>query len=45
MYTGNKARIITDRKGKYIEVKKEVKQGEPMSPVLFNSTVEQFNDK
>lgn len=41
IYKDLKARIITDIKGNYFNIKKGVKQGDPRSLILFNETLEQ----
>lgn len=38
MYTNLKARIVTDKEGPFFKIKK----GDPLSPILFNSAVEEI---
>lgn len=40
MYEGSMARIITDMEGEYFPLKKGVKQGDSLSPILFNCELE-----
>ncbi len=40
LYSNIEARIITDKEGKYLKISKEVKQGDPLSPLLFNCALE-----
>ncbi|VDO08661.1 unnamed protein product [Brugia timori] len=42
LYRGLKARIMTDEEGEYFEINKGVKQGDPLSPILFNSSLEEI---
>ncbi len=44
MYNG-KAKIITRIEGNYFEIKKGVKQGDPLSLILFNSALEEVFNK
>ena len=41
MYTDLRATIVTDIKGEYFNIEKGVKQGYPLSPIIFNATLEQ----
>ena len=41
MYTNVKARVVTDVKGRYFNIEKGVKQGDPLSPILFNTALEE----
>lgn len=41
MYTNVRARIITDQIGRCFSIKKGVKQGDPLSPIIFNSALEE----
>ena len=41
MYTNVKARVVTDVKGSYFNIEKGVKQGDPLSPILFNTALEE----
>ncbi len=42
MYTELKARIKTDTIGEYFSIKKGVRKGDPLSPILFNSSLEEI---
>lgn len=42
MYTNLKGRILTEREGEYFEIKKGVKQGDPLSPALFCCALEEI---
>jgi len=42
IYTGLKARVITERKGEFFEINKGVKQGDPMSSLMFNCILEEI---
>ena len=35
LYSGIKAKVITDQEGEYFEIEREVKQGDPMSSTIF----------
>ena len=41
LYTDLEARIITDTTGNYFKIRKGVKQGDPMSSMLFNVALEE----
>lgn len=41
-YTEPKARIITDIEVAYFEIGKEVKQGDPLSPLIFNIVLKEI---
>ncbi len=45
MYTNLKARIITERPGRYFPVNRGVKQGDPLSPMLFNAALQEIFKK
>ena len=45
MYTDLKARIITDVKGELFGIKKGVKQGDPLSPIIFCAALEEIFKK
>jgi hypothetical protein len=45
MYRGLKARIKTEIEGEYFEIRRGVKQGDPLSPVLFNCALEEIFKK
>ncbi len=45
MYKGRKAIIITEIEGEYFDIKKGVKQGDPLSPALFNCALEEVLKK
>ncbi len=40
MYSGLKPKIITDKEGRLFNIKKGVKQGNPLSPLLLNCALE-----
>lgn len=42
LYRGIKPRIMTDEEGEYYGINKGVKQGDPLSPILFNSSQEKI---
>lgn len=42
LYTNLKSRIKTDKIGPFFDVKKAVKQGDPLSSLLFTSALEQI---
>ena len=42
MYKDLKARIKTEIEGDYFEIKKGVKQGDPLTPILFNCALEEI---
>ena len=42
MYTDLRARLVTDIKGEYFSIEKGVKQGDSLSPIIFNATLEQI---
>ncbi len=42
MYTDMKSRIITDQIGPYFDINKGVRQGDPLSPIMFNCLLEQI---
>lgn len=42
LYINLEAIIITDVTGEYFKIEKGVKQGDPLSPKLFNSSLEQI---
>ncbi len=41
LYSNIEARIITDKEGNYFKISKGVKQGDPLSPLLFNCALEE----
>ncbi len=42
MYSGLKAKIVTDKDSGLFNIKKGVKQGDPSSPLLFNCALEEI---
>ena len=42
LYKDLKARIITKVEGQYFEIKREARQGYPLSPILLNSMLEEI---
>ena len=42
MYENAKARIVTDVVGEYFKINRRVKQGDPLSPLLFNTSLEKI---
>ena len=41
LYRGQTAKIITDRESKEFDIGRRTKQGDPLSPKLFNAVLEQ----
>ncbi len=41
MYSGLKAKIITDKEVRLFNIKKGVKERDPLSPLLFNCALEE----
>ncbi len=42
MYSGLKAKIITDVKGNSFDINRGVRQGDPFSPLLFNCALDEI---
>ncbi len=42
IYPNPKSRIITDVTGPYFEIQKSVRQGDPLFPILFNTTLKKI---
>ena len=42
MYSDLEGRIVTDVKGEYFEIRKRLKQGDPLSPPLFTCALEKI---
>lgn len=45
MDTGLKARTVTDKEGNYLTINKGIKQGDPLSSLLFPATLEEVFKK